>query len=120
MDDEDDAAGMVGADQPTGYLLPASVRAVIAEMADFSLLANVGLLIVCITNIFSMLGFYTPYIYLRDRAETVSNATTDESSLLVSMIGWAQCTLAHIHVRAQALQTQSVESSSAGWPIDNG
>ncbi|CAG0889078.1 unnamed protein product [Darwinula stevensoni] len=49
-------------------MLPASFVDIFREMTDFSLLKNPVFLLIGLSNIFVMLGFYAPFVYLVDAA----------------------------------------------------
>lgn len=66
--------------------IPKSAKDTLREMLDFSLLSNPAFVLICIGNIFSMIGFYIPFVYTVDRAIKLG---IDESSatFLLSVIG---------------------------------
>ncbi|XP_043475276.1 monocarboxylate transporter 14-like [Leptopilina heterotoma] len=68
------------------YLCPESVRRTLSTMLDWSLLKSPSFLILAISGSLTMMGFYTPFIYLPDRAKTFG---IEESTcmFLVSIIG---------------------------------
>lgn len=68
------------------YLCPESVRRTLSTMLDWSLLKSPSFLILAISGSLTMMGFYTPFIYLPDRAKTygIENSTC---MFLVSIIG---------------------------------
>ena len=91
-EDEHDLAALPAPaeEQPRGYLLPSAVRQIVNEMADFSLLADANMRVLCAANVFAMLGFYAPFVYIG--ARSVANGqdgsvTADDGALLLSFIG---------------------------------
>ena len=66
--------------------LPKPVADVLSEMLDISLLTNVGFMCICLGNIFAMIGFYVPFVYIVDRAVMLGIDTT-RASFLLSVIG---------------------------------
>lgn len=48
--------------------LPESIRGTLSQMMDFSLLKNPIFLLIGVANLFGMLGFYTPFVYLPSAA----------------------------------------------------
>ena len=54
--------------------LPESIGGTLSQMMDFSLLKDPVFLLIGVANVFGMLGFYTPYVYLPGAAiEKVSD-----------------------------------------------
>ncbi|XP_012215065.1 monocarboxylate transporter 12 isoform X2 [Linepithema humile] len=70
----------------TCYLCPESVRRILTTMLDLSLLRSPSFLILAISGGLTMMGFYTPFMYVADRA---IKADINESTamFLVSVIG---------------------------------
>ncbi|XP_033228511.1 monocarboxylate transporter 10-like isoform X2 [Belonocnema kinseyi] len=68
------------------YLCPESVRRILSTMLDWSLLRSPSFLILAISGALTMMGFYTPFVYLQDRAKSYG---MEQSSymFLVSIIG---------------------------------
>ncbi|XP_052265124.1 monocarboxylate transporter 14-like isoform X2 [Dreissena polymorpha] len=66
--------------------LPKPVVDILSEMLDFSLLTNAGFMFICLGNVFAMIGFYVPYVFLVDRAILLGVEQT-RASLLLSVIG---------------------------------
>ncbi|CAB4055969.1 unnamed protein product [Lepeophtheirus salmonis] len=59
---------------------------VIKEMINYHLLSNPRFLFICMSNVFAMLGFYVPFVFLPDMA--VSRGVERESAnILISIIG---------------------------------
>ena len=70
--------------------LPKPVVDVLSEMLDVSLLTNLGFMCICLGNIFAMIGFYVPFVYIVDRAVLLGIDKT-KASFLLSVIG--KCTI---------------------------
>ncbi|XP_034944405.1 monocarboxylate transporter 13-like isoform X2 [Chelonus insularis] len=70
------------------YLYPESVRRILNTMLDLHLLKSPSFLILAISGGLTMMGFFTPFTYLPDRAKTYK---IDDSTamFLVSVIGIA-------------------------------
>ncbi|XP_011263721.1 monocarboxylate transporter 12 [Camponotus floridanus] len=68
------------------YLCPESVRRILTTMLDLSLLKSPSFLILAISGGLTMMGFYTPFMYLPDRA-IKGNMDTSTAMFLVSVIG---------------------------------
>lgn len=66
--------------------LPKPVVDVLSEMMDVSLLTNPGFMCICLGNIFAMIGFYVPYVYIVDRA-LLTGIDMTQASFLLSVIG---------------------------------
>lgn len=66
--------------------LPKPVVDVLSEMLDVSLLKNPGFMCICLGNIFAMIGFYVPYVYIVDRA-MMAGIDKTQASFLLSVIG---------------------------------
>ena len=66
--------------------LPKPVVDVLSEMLDISLLTNAGFMCICLGNIFAMIGFYVPYVYIVDRA-LLAGIDKTQASFLLSVIG---------------------------------
>lgn len=47
---------------------PGAFKSALAEMMDFSLLKNPIFLFIAVSNVFGMLGFYVPFVYIIDAA----------------------------------------------------
>lgn len=47
------------------YLCPESVRRILSTMLDWSLLKSPSFLILAISGALTMMGFYTPFVYLQ-------------------------------------------------------
>lgn len=50
--------------------IPAATRKQISGLMDFSLMKDPVFLFIGVSNIFGMLGFYVPYVYIIDAAST--------------------------------------------------
>ena len=70
--------------------LPKPVADVLSEMLDVSLLTNIGFMCICLGNIFAMIGFYVPFVYIVDRAVMLGIDTT-KASFILSVIGELYC-----------------------------
>lgn len=66
--------------------LPPVLREAASEMIDFELLKNPIMLLLCISNLTGMMGFYIPFMFLKDLAEAQGVDSTS-SSYLVPIIG---------------------------------
>lgn len=67
-------------------LCPEAVRRTVATMLDMSLLRSPTFLLLSLSGFITMMGFYVPFTYLKDRAE-VSGIEPSKSVWLVSTIG---------------------------------
>ncbi|CAL4062890.1 unnamed protein product, partial [Meganyctiphanes norvegica] len=65
---------------------PESMIGTLQQMMDFSLMKNPAFLLIGIANLFGMLGFYTPFVYLPAAAEAKGVDKT-AATFLVSIIG---------------------------------
>ncbi|CAL8110736.1 unnamed protein product [Orchesella dallaii] len=61
-------------------------KSALAQLMDFSLLANPVFLFIAISNVFGMLGFYVPFVYLIDAA-VLKGVDADSAAFLLSIIG---------------------------------
>ncbi|CAG0883434.1 unnamed protein product [Darwinula stevensoni] len=68
------------------WMLPASFVEIFREMTDFTLLANPVFLLIGLSSIFGMLGFYVPFVYLVDAA-TGKGIDMDTACFLLSAVG---------------------------------
>ncbi|XP_052805368.1 monocarboxylate transporter 13-like isoform X2 [Mya arenaria] len=66
--------------------LPKPLVDVMSEMLDMSLLKNAGFMFICLGNIFAMIGFYVPYVFIVERAMLLGVDKT-RASFLLSAIG---------------------------------
>ena len=66
--------------------IPLAIRVALSEMIDFKLLKDHVMILLCISNILGMLGFYIPFVYIIDLGKT-REATASQATLLVSIIG---------------------------------
>ncbi|XP_054723796.1 monocarboxylate transporter 12-like [Uloborus diversus] len=71
---------------PECLRLPKSMTDTMYEMLDFSLLKNNVFLLICISNIVGMIGFYVPYVYITD-SSIMKGITSDKAAFLLSVIG---------------------------------
>lgn len=88
---------------PSTGILNAFIR-ILGEMIDYHLLKHIGLLTVCIANVFglsilpqlaafiyvltAMLGFYAPFVFITDRA-IARGIEVSQAAILLSIIGVA-------------------------------
>ncbi|XP_076166600.1 monocarboxylate transporter 14 isoform X4 [Ptiloglossa arizonensis] len=68
------------------YLCPESVRRILTTMLDLSLLKSPSFLILAISGGLTMMGFYTPFMYVPDRAK-LAGMEPSTAMFLVSVIG---------------------------------
>lgn len=68
------------------YLCPESVRRILTTMLDLSLLKSPSFLILAISGGLTMMGFYTPFLYVTDRA-IKADIDASTAMFLVSVIG---------------------------------
>ncbi|XP_029177417.1 monocarboxylate transporter 7 isoform X2 [Nylanderia fulva] len=68
------------------YLCPESVRRILTTMLDLSLLKSPTFIILAISGGLTMMGFYTPFMYVPDRA-IKANIDASKAMFLVSVIG---------------------------------
>ncbi|XP_050701205.1 uncharacterized protein LOC126987842 isoform X1 [Eriocheir sinensis] len=66
--------------------LPESIRGTLGQMMDFSLLKNPIFLLIGVANLFGMLGFYTPFVYLPSAAME-KGVEPEYATFLISLIG---------------------------------
>ena len=66
-----------------------SMRNVIKNMLDPSLMKDPRFLLIGISNLFGFLGFFVPFIYLPSLALTMEEVTADQAAILLSIIGIA-------------------------------
>lgn len=60
---------------------------VLKEMMNFSLLKDPCFLLFGISNVFGMMGFYTPFVYLPALASTYEGISVEDAAFLLSVIG---------------------------------
>lgn len=77
-----------GPEEATGCCscIPESIRGTLSQMMDFSLLKNPVFLVIGIANLFGMLGFYTPFVYLPAAAQE-KGVEPEYATFLISLIG---------------------------------
>ncbi|CAK9813728.1 Monocarboxylate transporter 12 [Anthophora quadrimaculata] len=68
------------------YLCPESVRRILTTMLDLSLLKSPSFLILAISGGLTMMGFYTPFMYVPDRAQ-LAGIEPSTAMFFVSVIG---------------------------------
>merc|ERR1712241_621170 len=61
--------------------------AVLREMMNFKLLFNPLFFLIGISNVFGMIGFYTPFVYLPSMAAQYDSISVEDAAFLVSVIG---------------------------------
>lgn len=66
--------------------IPRSMTETVSAMLDFSLLKNYVFLMIGVSNIFGMLGFYVPFFYITDFAGQ-QGVSPDKAAFLLSIIG---------------------------------
>lgn len=64
-----------------------TVSSVLKSMMDFSLFKEKKFLLVSVSNIFGFLGFYVPFMYLPDLAQSNENITEEQAATVLSVIG---------------------------------
>lgn len=67
-------------------LCPESVKRTLKTMLDTTLLSSPSFLILCISGFITMMGFYVPFMYIKERA-MLSGLSAYQAMLLVSVIG---------------------------------
>jgi len=60
---------------------------VLKEMMNFKLLADPLFFMIGISNVFGMIGFYTPFVYLPSMAAQYDDISVEDAAFLVSIIG---------------------------------
>ncbi|XP_076310971.1 uncharacterized protein LOC143225435 isoform X3 [Tachypleus tridentatus] len=68
------------------FHLPSSFSSVIREMLDFSLIKNPVFFVLCLSNVFGMMGFYIPFVYITD-SSVVKGISREKAAFLLSIIG---------------------------------
>uniref|UniRef100_A0A8R1XTG9 Major facilitator superfamily (MFS) profile domain-containing protein n=1 Tax=Onchocerca volvulus TaxID=6282 RepID=A0A8R1XTG9_ONCVO len=66
--------------------IPVTIRNILNEMIDISLLKEPTMFLLCISNLFGMLGFYVPFMFLIDMA-VAKGHSKGSGSILLSVIG---------------------------------
>ena len=93
------------------------------EMVNLTLLVNPIFLLVGISNVFGMLGFYVPFVYLPNMA-VLRGVSVENANFLLSIIGKLQDSMFEsgnsIYMYLQVFQIPLVESSPDGFPISVG
>ncbi|CAF1071265.1 unnamed protein product [Adineta steineri] len=59
------------------------------SMADFNLLTDKKMLIICLANVCSMIGFYSPYLFIPKLAELERSIPEASAVFLLSIIGFS-------------------------------
>ncbi|XP_015610429.1 monocarboxylate transporter 12 [Cephus cinctus] len=68
------------------YLCPESVRRILSTMLDVSLLKSPTFLVLAASGALTMMGFYTPFVYLQARAES-AGMEPSKTMFLLSVVG---------------------------------
>lgn len=63
-----------------------SVWEALKEMSNFNLLVNKYFMLIAISNVFGMLGFYVPFVYLPNMA-VLKGVSVQNANFLLSVIG---------------------------------
>ncbi|CAJ0583350.1 unnamed protein product, partial [Mesorhabditis spiculigera] len=66
--------------------LPMGVRTTLSQMIDLELMKDPVMFLLCISNFLGMMGFYIPYVYLQDLAES-KGVPKEQAVLLVPILG---------------------------------
>ena len=66
--------------------MPKVASDVLRDMMDVTLFRNPMFTIVCLGNVFGMIGMYIPFIYITDKAES-SGIGKSDSVFLLAVIG---------------------------------
>ena len=66
--------------------LPESSRDTLLTMLDLSILKNVAFDLVLLGNVFTMLGFYVPFVFMPNKAESLGYSES-RGNFLISIIG---------------------------------
>lgn len=66
--------------------IPFAIRNSINEMIDLSLLKNPVMVLMCLSNVIAMFGFYVPLVFIIDLAVS-GGATVAQGTLLLSIMG---------------------------------
>jgi len=75
-------------DAPRSSFIPSSLRRIVVEMADLSLLRHRGFLVICVVQMLAFLGFYIPFVFVGARS-TANGAEATAAALLLSYMGVA-------------------------------
>ncbi|KAF1747869.1 hypothetical protein GCK72_024335 [Caenorhabditis remanei] len=67
-------------------ILPLSIRNAFSEMIDLELLKDPIMLILCLSNLLGMMGFYIPFMFLKDLSESMQ-LDPSQAKFLVPIIG---------------------------------
>lgn len=73
-----------------------AIRSALSQMLDLQLLREPVMLLLCLSNIFGMLGFYCPFVFIIDLAKE-RGITTSEATFLLSIIGFTN-TFGTVHL----------------------
>ncbi|GAB1603166.1 monocarboxylate transporter 7-like isoform X2 [Argonauta hians] len=67
--------------------IPKAAKDTLREMLDFSLLIDPAFGVICLANILVFLGYFVPFVFLRDRATEELNISPSNAAFLLSIIG---------------------------------
>ncbi|CAF0934713.1 unnamed protein product [Adineta steineri] len=62
---------------------------ILLSMADFNILTDKKMLIICLANVCSMIGFYSPYLFIPKLAELERSIPKASAVFLLSIIGFS-------------------------------
>ncbi|XP_029647396.1 monocarboxylate transporter 7 isoform X2 [Octopus sinensis] len=83
--------GMIPAEKTSLFwdfiCIPKTAKDTLREMLDFSLLIDPAFGIICLGNILVFLGYFIPFVFLRDRATVELNIKPSNAAFLLSIIG---------------------------------
>lgn len=68
-------------------ICPEAVKRTLSTMLDLSLLKNYSFILLALSGFLTMLGFFTPFIYIKDRAIKEGNMDANTAVFLISAIG---------------------------------
>lgn len=66
--------------------VPESARDTLLQMLDFSIMKNKAYVLILVGNIFAMLGFYVPFVFMPEKALSL-NISDEKAAFLLSIIG---------------------------------
>lgn len=71
------------------HCCPEAVKRAVGTMLDVSLLKSISFILLCISGFLTLMGFFTPFIYLRERAMEgkALNSTEEWDNWLVPSVG---------------------------------
>ncbi|XP_067128273.1 LOW QUALITY PROTEIN: monocarboxylate transporter 12-like [Centruroides vittatus] len=74
-----------GEEEESSCVSPA-ITVALKEMLNFSLLKDCSFMLLCISNIFGMMGFYIPFVYITD-SSTLKGIPKSDAAFILSIIG---------------------------------